>query len=82
MNIGERATALAYSQSREEVLDGATRAIEELANQPVSELVPGESVARILAAAIVRTRLNGGPGRVVTRVMDDGVRISDQIGGR
>lgn len=80
MNIGERAEVIARTYGRQVVLDLAGIALRSVAEIPAAELVPGESVARIIAAALVRSKINGGEPRVVTRVLDDGCALSDQAG--
>lgn len=80
MNIGERATALAHQHRREEVLARATGALQRMAGCDEDELVPGQEVAWLLAAAMVQPVINGGAPRVVTRTMDDGVQLKDGIG--
>lgn len=80
MNIGERATMIAHQYRRDEVLDEAQRALFRITSTDASELVGGHDVAWLLAAAMLKDTINGSGPRVVTRIMDDGVRIKDGIG--
>jgi hypothetical protein len=79
MNIGEKATILARSYSREDVLARANEMLTNVAYLEVDELVSGHAVAWLLAAAMVKTVINGAP-RIITRVMDDGVPVTDRLG--
>lgn len=80
MNIGERATALAREFSREQVLGNAQAALRRVSATEAGELVAGHDVAWLLAAAMLKSTINGGAPRVITRVMDDGCAVADKLG--
>lgn len=81
MNIGERATILTQNRHYDEVMEGAAAVLREILPLNADEAVAGESVAWILAASMLRSRINGALGpRVHKVIIDDGVDLSDRIG--
>lgn len=81
MNIGERATILTQTRAYNEVIEGAAKVLREMLPHDEHDVIPGGDVAWILAASMLRSRLNGAPGpRVHKVIMDDGIAMHDEIG--
>lgn len=79
MNIGEKATTLACGHDRETVLAQAAAVLQGILLEDLDALIGGREVAWLVAAAMVKTVVNGAP-RVVTRVLSDHVQTDDRVG--
>ena len=79
MNIGEKAMTIAHSHAREEVLERAACVVARICIEPCDGLVAAHDVAWLVAAGLVKTVVNGAP-RIITKILDDAVKLTDRIG--
>jgi hypothetical protein len=94
MNIIESATVLSQTSDRRDVLRRAELALKQLEATNVNDSVPGALIAQMFAGVVLAEgsidsgKLNlsdedGVPvhgSRVITKIMDDGVRVTDKFG--
>ena len=83
MNLGERATILTQNRHYDEVMEGAAAVLRKILPLNADETVDGESVAWLLAASMLRSRVNGAAHAPVihTVVMSDHIeKFQEDIG--